>query len=976
MEFNNNYLLRIKHKIKDAIFNKLDKMLRLDVCDLDIYALKSKEPIAFSKDLLDKKKYKPIKVGDSFGKLFDCAWFIIEGKIPNYNKNDIYYLSMDFNGELLLFSPNGEPLKGFTNGSSVFDRGLGEPGKYDYEINNLINPDGSVSFLVDGAANDLFGFLSDGAKIKYCKIIKKSDELFKLYYDLEFLYDLMMSDLSDEKYSRKLLDDLDLISNLIIYEESNLLEVANNLIKKYLENKTKSNISVYSIGHAHMDLAWLWPVRETKRKIARNLSNVIYLIEKYPGFNFGISQPQQLKWLKNGYPSLYEKVKKYISEGRIEPQGGMWVEADTNISGEEALVRQMLHGVKFFQDEFNFRVKNLWLPDVFGYSGNIPQIMKKSGLDYFMTIKLSWNLVNVFPYKSFIWEGIDKSKIIAHMPPEGTYNSATRPSSLLDGVKKYPEKEISPLFLNVFGIGDGGGGPGEEHVQRIIREKDIYPLAKNNFSRSDIFFEELKKYEDKLPKFSGELYFENHQGCYTSAPNNKKYNRLLEEKLRSLEVYLSLNDDFDKYNSEIKEIWEEVLLYQFHDILPGSSIMRVYEESEKRYQILSKRIDEISSNLKNTKYFFNPNLYQGEKIEKKDNEYLVYNMNPLSTNSDVISYKKDDNRIDLNDIRTSNLKIKISDSTGQILSIYNNLTNTELLTKPEGNKLSVYKDFGNGWDICDNYRFQTPKTATLVSQEVSSYDRFIEIINNYEFLNSTILERVLIDTEKDLIYFYHDTNLQDMKYMLRTSFPVNVDTDDCYFDIQFGHLKRKRNENSNITKAQYEMCGYKWIMLSDDKNKVGLINKSKYGFYTKNGVLDINLVRSSDYPGKTLGIGKTDYSYIFAPIKSDDPLTEIDRLANCFNTYYLPVCESYNYLDSISLDNEKIILSAFKMSYDGKSHIIRLYNPTSKVQKAKFNINKKCSEIKFCNLVEEDLDKEFTNNLKFDPFEIITIKIK
>ena len=172
------------------------------------------------------------------------------------------------------------------------------------------------------------------------------------------------------------------------------------------------------------------------------------------------------------------------------------------------------------------------------------------------------------------------------------------------------------------------------------------------------------------------------------------------------------------------------------------------------------------------------------------------------------------------------------------------------------------------------------------------------------------------------------------------------------------------------------MCGYKWIMLSDDKNKVGLINKSKYGFYAKNGMLDINLVRSSDYPGKTLGIGKTDYSYIFAPIKSDDPFTEIDRLANCFNTYYLPVCESYNYLDSIILDNEKIILSAYKMSYDGKSHIIRLYNPTSKVQKAKFNINKKYSEIKFCNLVEEDLDKEFTNNLKFDPFEIITIKIK
>ena len=976
MEFNNNYLLRIKQKIKDAIFNKLDKMLRKDIVNLDIYALKSKEPIPFSKDLLDKTKYKPIKVGESFGKLFDCAWFIIEGVIPNYEKDSIYYLSMDFNGELLLFSPDGLPLKGFTNGSSVFDRGLGEPGKYDYEINNLINPDGSVKFLVDGAANDLFGFLSDGAKIKYCKIIKKDDNLFKLYYDLEFLYDLMMSDLGDEKYSKALLDDLDLISNLIIYDEPNLLEVANNLIKKYYLNKSKSNIKVYSIGHAHMDLAWLWPIRETKRKIARNLSNVVYLIEKYPNFNFGISQPQQLKWLKKDYPSLFLKVKKYIAEGRIEPQGGMWVEADTNISGEEALVRQMLHGVNFFKDEFNFRVKNLWLPDVFGYSGNIPQIMKKSGLDYFMTIKLSWNLVNVFPYKSFIWEGIDKTKIIAHMPPEGTYNSATRPSSLLYAVKKYPEKEKAPLFLNVFGIGDGGGGPGEEHVQRIIREKDIYPIAKNDFSRSDIFFENLKKYEDVLPKFSGELYFENHQGCYTSAPNNKKYNRLLEEKLRSLEVYLSLSNNFSKYNDEIKEIWEEVLLYQFHDILPGSSIMRVYDESLKRYKILSKRIDEISSSLKNTSYYFNPNLYKGYMLEKKKDEYYEYVMEPLSTNSDFAKYKKDNNVVDLDNIKTKNLNIKISSTTGHILSIYNNLTKTELLEKPEGNKLAVYKDFGNGWDICDNYRVQTPIFPTLKKQEVSSYDRFIEIINHYTFLNSEIVERVVVDKECDLIYFYHNSNLLDMKYMLRTSFPISIDTDDCYFDIQFGYLKRKRNTNSNITKAQYEMCGHKWIMIKDDTNKVGLINKSKYGFFVKDGLLDINLLRSSDYPGKTLGIGKTDYSYILAPLKTDDPIVEIDLLANNFNTYYLPVINKLDYNNFINLDNDKIILSAYKMSYDGKSNIIRLYNPTNKVQKAKLNINKDYSKIKFCNLVEEDIDKEFSNNLKFDPFEIITIKIK
>jgi alpha-mannosidase len=375
------------------------------------------------------------------------------------------------------------------------------------------------------------------------------------------------------------------------YSEAEAGNARSVLAKELNKQGGASSLKISAIGHAHIDLAWLWPLRETRRKAARTFSTALMLLEKYPNYIFGASQPQLYAWVQQDYPALYEKVKKKIAEGRWEVQGAMWVEADTNIAGGEALVRQILYGKKYFQKEFNQDMRILWLPDVFGYSGALPQILRKSGIEYFMTTKLSWNIYNKFPHHTFLWSGIDGSEVLAHMPPEGTYNSAASPTSIHKAEAEYMDKGIADECLMLFGIGDGGGGPGEEHLERLERERNLEGLLPIKQEPSIQFFDRLALQRENYKKWHGELYLERHQGTYTTQAKSKRYNRKIEILLRELEfisVLAQLERNESYPDETIERLWKELLLYQFHDILPGSSIHRVYEESLHHYAKIAR----------------------------------------------------------------------------------------------------------------------------------------------------------------------------------------------------------------------------------------------------------------------------------------------------------------------------------------------------------------------------------------------------
>jgi len=983
MEFILDYQKITYNEIYHTIYQLLTQKIDVKVTDLKISGYVTEEPIPFKQR--EEGEYHLFKLGESWGKLFDCAWFLIEGKIEDFKQGTPYDLKLDLSGEACLFNEQGVPIKGFTNGSSIFDRSYGEPGKRYYPINEFIQKDGTVKLWIEAGCNDLFGSLQDNGVIQYCEVVIRNDEIKELFYDLEILYSLLSVVDDNTIRNKQILESLKKINYLIMYEEKDWLNRSLKMTKQLLSMKSSNDLEITAIGHAHLDLAWLWPIRETKRKAARTLSNVIDLLEKDDAFIFGVSQPQLLLWIKVEYPELYKKIKHYVKQNRIELQGGMWVEADTNLTGEESLVRQMLYGIQFYQEEFVFKVKNLWLPDVFGYTGSLPQVIKKSGLDYFMTIKLSWSLINKFPYHTFNWLGIDGSNVLCHMPPEGNYNSSITPSVTKLIEVNYKEKHLSNKALALFGIGDGGGGPGEEHIERIKRQKSLHPLPKVNYGRSDDFFNSIVKDKDLFSKYQGELYLENHQGTYTSQANVKFFNRKLEHKLKSIETLLVSNQHYQKYKEKLSEIWKEVLLYQFHDILPGSSIKRVYNETLARYEILDNQLDQLLKEVYpqytvSGTFIYNPLLNDATVLSKIDNQYVLSKIAKLSSQViETIVYEQDE-VVTSDVIETNLLKVVFNPNNGQMTSIIDKVFNREILSKPEGNQLAVYQDKGDAWNILDHYRKQTPEVMTLMKRSVLKYGHLYEINHEYRFKESTLKETIIIRKNSTVIEFHHDLNWQNVGYMLRTSFPLTIKSSVANFDIQFGQIARSRLNNTTIESAQFEVSGHNWVNVSEPNYGVSLLNNAKYGYYVKDDMLDMNLLRSTNYPCENGDIDRTNYQYGLYVHEGNQNQAHVDALAMEMNTFFPRFNEKIDVLSNwISIDKENIDYSSIKGSEDNKGTIIRLYEKNGEITETSIRFTRELSKIYLVNLIEE-FEEELninnqTINISFKPFEIITLKI-
>ncbi|MCX7671696.1 MAG: alpha-mannosidase, partial [Anaerolineae bacterium] len=572
----------------DMALPQIEAAIYTIVAPLEMRAWCTREPVPF--DRRQSGTEKQLKIGDTWGTLFDCAWFHFTGTVPPQAAGQKVVLLLDVNGEMCIFDRNGVPVRGLTNAASTYDYRLGRPGKRVLPFLEKAQGGEPVDVWADVGCNDLFGHLPEGSAIKEAFIATCNEEVRGLYYDFEVLLDFLKVLPEDSPRYQQILTGLTDVLHLIYGGIAPNAAAARALLAPLLAQRGGDpSLQISAIGHAHMDLGWLWPIRETIRKGARTFSTAIANIEQYPDYVFGASQPQYFLWMKEHYPALWEKIKQQVAAGRIEPQGCMWVEADTNISGGEALVRQILYGRRFFRREFGVDVRYLWLPDVFGYTGSLPQILKKAGVDYFSTQKLSWSLINTFPHHSFYWQGIDGTQVLAHMLPEETYNSPAAPRSVRKIEQNYKDSGVSRHALMVFGIGDGGGGPGEEHLERLTRIKNLAGLSPVKQQWVARFLEEWQADAGRFATWAGELYLERHEGTLTTEARNKWYNRKMELALRELEwtaVIAKTVANADYPAERLAKLWQEVLLYQFHDILPGSSIKRVYDESLARYAAL------------------------------------------------------------------------------------------------------------------------------------------------------------------------------------------------------------------------------------------------------------------------------------------------------------------------------------------------------------------------------------------------------
>ncbi|MBT3275429.1 MAG: alpha-mannosidase 2c1, partial [Spirochaetales bacterium] len=544
-------------------------------------------PIPY-KDAL-KAKYKPIAVGKAWGQIWGCSWFKFEGKIPASLAGKEVMALIDIDGEGCVFV-NGAPERGITYKAGSEGPHL----KRRVPIANSAKKDQLVSILVEGGANSLFGrnqidkSFDDAFYLKQAELVVFHRDVWELALDMKVLFELAGTLEENSPRAHKILRGLNDTANS--WNDGKGIAECRKITQKLLAVRANaSDTTVWSIGHAHIDLGWLWPIRETRRKGGRTFTTALRLMEEYPEYKFGASQPQLYKWVKEDYPSVYEEVKASVKKGKWELQGAMWVEPDMNITGGEALVRQCIYGKAFYKDEFGKDVRNLWLPDVFGYSAALPQILKKSGVDIFMTQKISWNEMNIFPHHTFNWEGIDGTEILTHFLPTNNYNLENTPKQLLESQKRFAQSDVQDDFLNLYGIGDGGGGPSRMHIEYGKRLQNSEGSPKVKFAFAEEFFKKIAKTPaSKLPKWAGELYLELHRGTLTTQGRMKKYNRRLELQLRDVEMLAALAGTWDKKG--LDQVWEDTLLNQFHDILPGSSITWVYKDahalSEKNLTVL------------------------------------------------------------------------------------------------------------------------------------------------------------------------------------------------------------------------------------------------------------------------------------------------------------------------------------------------------------------------------------------------------
>lgn len=986
----------------EARLRRIERAIYTPISELQVEAWVTPEPVPYAER--QSGQHKVLSIGESWGKLWDCAWFHFTGTVPESTAGQAVALLIDLSGEACIVDGERCPVLGLTTVSSTFDFRLGRPGKRVVPLSDRADGNEEIDLWADAGCNDLFGRYRDGGTLKEAHIALYNEEMFKLYYDFEVLYELMGQLPEDRaRYQRILFALHNAANELVDYSAEEAQRARALLAVELAKTAGTPSLNISAIGHAHIDLAWLWPLRETIRKGARSFATVLALMERYPDYIFGASQPQLYQWMKDLYPQLYKKIKEKVAEGRWETQGAMWVEPDTNLAGGESLVRQILYGKRFFREEFGTNPEMLWLPDVFGYSGALPQILKKAGVDYFLTIKLSWNSVNTFPHHTFFWQGIDGTRILAHMPPEGTYNSSAAPRAIMCAEKTYADKAVSEHCALLFGIGDGGGGPGTEHLERLAREKNLDGLAPVVQEPMETFFQRLaQEANGQYKTWVGELYLEKHQGTYTTQARNKRYNRKIELALRELELVATLAHLATEYRypaQELDAIWKEVLLYQFHDILPGSSITRVYDESLARYQQISEQIEHLNRQA------------QQALMQQEEGDVAVTAFNALSwerrewvqvTDSwhhvtvpamgyaviDSTEVAQHKTKLVASAERLENDRLCILfNADGAISSIVDKEHQREVLTAGEAaNRLALYHDEGDAWDFAIDYD-EHPARYFKLTETAAHIDGPQAIVEQwYQFGQSTLRQRIVLLEGSRRIDFVTSVDWREQNTMLRTSFPVAVAASEATCDIQFGSIKRPTHRNTSWDMARYEVCAHKWVDLSQGDYGVALLNDCKYGHKVLENVLDLNLLRSPGHPDPQADRAHHEFTYSLYPHTGNHIAGKVVQAGYELNVPVRVVTGRPN-ADVIvpgtafaRVDAENVIIETVKKAEEGDDIILRLYEASGATTRTTLTINAYLFAIWKTNLleaVEEQLSGGRNSvELTLQPFEILTLRVQ
>lgn len=748
-----------------------------------------------------------------------------------------------------------------------------------------------------------------------------------------------------------------------------------------------------AIGHAHIDTAWLWPIRETERKCVRTFANQIDLLTSYPEHRFGCSQAAQYEMVERAQPALFERIREEVDAGRWVPLGGCWVEADGNLPGGESLVRQHLYGQQYFRDRFGVRCTVGWIPDVFGYPASLPQIMRQAGLTHFVTQKLSWNRTNTFPHHTFLWEGLDGTVIPTHFPPSDTYNCEIDPYELAKVTRGFKDHGWSNHSLLVFGHGDGGGGPTREMLERLRFSADTDGIVRQEVGSPAQFFRQVDAEiaaidpAVEVPRWRGELYFEMHRGTYTSQAKTKAGNRRAEGLLREAEWLSVMAHEADPaggYPAErLERLWKDVLILQFHDILPGSSIAWVHQQAEAEYERIHAGLEVIIADAlarlnaarpagSSRAGHFNPAPFDLDAVVLDGQGRPDWVSAPAGGFGPRVTPPASVSPVIVTGTAThgsmSNGILTMSwDERGLITSVVHEPTGREVVVAGgTANRLELFDDRPieyDAWDIEPYYRARgravdSLESAHLELGEIADWGVASAcLVLTRRFGSSSIVQRVRLNAGSARIDIHNEVDWQESNTMLKAAFDVDVQTDRAAAEIQFGHVFRSTSVNTTWDLARFEVCAHRWIDLSEPDFGVALLNESKYGHDTLDNRLRITLLKSAEFPDPTADRGVHTFTYSLMPHSGDLVHSEVIAEAYRLNLPSRPVEAIPQAMAPVRSSDSGVVIDALKLAEDGSGDLIlRCYEAKGTRVSATLDLAAPVASAEVVNLLEEPFD--------------------
>lgn len=989
-----------------------------------------------------KGSFAPIPFGTKWGHTYEYLWLRGLITLPKEAEGRRIVMNLRTGGEATIFVDG----KAFGTYRADWVR---EP--HHFLVDNILTPSGKATkqynILIEAYAGHFFpesplggcatgpvlpGAYTDPKKegeratLESCTYGIWNEDAYQLYLDAEALIQILEQADPESLRADKIASALEQFTLAVDFEqplEGRIADYkkARDVLRPALQAHNGSTAPVfYAVGNAHLDLAWLWPMAETHRKTARTFGAQLRLLDEYPEYRFLQSQPAAYVMCREHYPELYERIKKAIKGGQWIAEGAMWVEPDTNMTSGESLVRQLVHGKRFFKEELGVDSVVLWLPDTFGYSAALPQILKGCGVKYLVTQKIFWsyNEGDTFPYHYFTWQGADGSKIDTFLPTSYTYR--TDPKELCETWNKRVQKRGLDAFLLPFGYGDGGGGPCRDHIEYALRSKDMEGVPKVRMESPTRFFEMMEEDGGPQNTYAGELYFSAHRGVYTSQAAIKKGNRKSELALREAEMWgtLAIRKGFSYPMSRMDAAWKRLLLNQFHDILPGSSIARVYEEARKDHKWIIGEAQAVLSDAQraltegegvtvfNSLSFKREELVtlpeafaQGAKttdgaavpVHKTANGVLALVEAPacgavslmpedVHTKQPVASARltKDGAVLENELIRA------VFNDRAEVVSFTDKQTGREYAAQPM-NRLLLFKDVPrlfDAWDIDSNYILQPVEINEPVKLSIREASGLRAVITMERTVsNSVFTQDIILAANSRRIDFKTHVAWNELHRLLKVSFPVAVEATEAINEIQYGYLTRPAHRSRSYDKDRFEVCQQRYSALCDQTHGAAILNDCKYGISQLDNEMQLTLLRAAASPEMRADNGEHDFTYAFTVWEGPFADSPVVREAYALNVPLQAAHGTCNSFSAFSLDKKNVFIDTVKPAEDGSCDVIlRLYEAKRGDTNCILNIGAQAAAVWECDMLENKQSQVALQNgqtrLHFRPFEVKTLRIK